>query len=87
MSESGTAEMMACLAANLEERLQRHFQVMPTVTLDQAAKALGVSGETMRKLCVEGKIPHIKLDHLYRIRPIDINNYLERHYVREGKRK
>ena len=78
MNDANT--VLAALAAELESRLERHFQIMPTVTLDQAAEALGVSNETMRKLCLAGKIPHIKLDHLYRIKPVDINNYLDAHY-------
>ena len=77
---------LADLAALLEERIMRNFQVIPTLTLSQAAEAVGVSDETMRKLCAEGKIPHIKLDRLYRIKPADLNSYLEQHY-QKGKKK
>lgn len=73
-------QLISEVAAVLEERLMRNFQVIPTLTLTQAAEAVGVSDETMRKLCQSGQIPHIKLDRLYRIKPADINNYLEQHY-------
>ena len=73
-------DLITAIAAQLAERLERNFQVMPTLTLTQAAEALGMSDETVRKLCQSGQLPHIKLDRLYRIRPADINAYLDRHY-------
>lgn len=76
-------QVSAAVAAELENRMLHHFQVMPTLTLDQAAAALGVSNETMRKLCSDGKIPHIKLDRVYRIKPADLNNYLESRYSKQ----
>ena len=80
MSDPDMAEFGVQLAANLAARLERNFQVIPTMTLDQAAEALGVSNETMRKLCLAGEIPYIKLDRLYRLKPADVNAYLERNY-------
>ena len=77
-------EITTAVAGALEERIMRNFQIIPTLTLDQAAEALGVSNETMRKLCADGKIPHIKLDRLYRIKPADLNEYLEKHYKKEA---
>ena len=74
-------QVSVAVAAELETRMLHHFQVMPTLTLDQAAAALGVSNETMRKLCADGKIPHIKLDRVYRIKPADLNNFLESRYT------
>ena len=75
-------DLAVTIAAELAARLEKNFQVMPTLTLNQAAEALGVSDETMRKLCNEGKIPFIRMDRLYRIKPADINAYLERNYRR-----
>ena len=60
-----TTELTAAVAAALEERIMRNFQVMPTLTLTEAAEAIGVSSETMRKLCASGAIPVIKMDRLY----------------------
>jgi len=77
-------DLAVTIAAELAARLEKNFQIMPTLTLAQAAEALGVSDETMRKLCNEGKIPFIRMDRLYRIKPADVNAYLERHY--HGKR-
>lgn len=79
MTTVGT-KILGEVAALLEERIMRNFQVMPTLTLTQAAEALGVSTETLRKLCKDRKIPHIKMDREYRIKPADVNNYLESMY-------
>lgn len=73
-------EIAAMIGAVIAERLERNFQVMPTLTLAQAAEALGISNERMRQLCNEGKIPFIRMDRLYRIKPADINAYLEQNY-------
>ena len=73
-------DFAAAVAEALAARLERHFQVEPTFTLDQAAKMLGCSNEFLRKLCEAREIPHIKLGKLYRIKAIDLNNYLERNY-------
>ncbi len=45
-----TIELATVIAAKLAERLESNFQVMPTLTLSQAAEALGVSEEKMRPL-------------------------------------
>lgn len=73
-------ELTTIIAAKLAERLERNFQIIPTMTLAQAAEALGVSHETMRRLCLEEKIPFIKIEKLYRIKPSDINDFLEKKY-------
>lgn len=83
MTTAEITEITAAVAGALEDRIMRNFRIIPTLTLDQAAEALGVSNETMRKLCAEGKIPHIKLDRLYRIKPADLNNYLDQHYQKK----
>ena len=80
MTPAEITELTTSVAASLEERIMRNFQVIPTLTLTQAAEALGVSTETMRKLCKDRKIPHIKMDREYRIKPADVNNYLESMY-------
>ena len=80
MTTPELTEIFSGVAAALEERIMRNFSVMPTLTLEQAAKEIGVSTETMRKLCKDKRIPHIKMDREYRIRPADINNFLESRY-------
>lgn len=77
---SETIDLAALIAEKLAARLERNFQVMPMLTLEQAAQALGISGEKARQLCNEGKIPYIRMDRLYRIKPADINAYLEANY-------
>ena len=82
MTPAEITELTASVAASLEERIMRNFQVIPTLTLAQAAEAVGISDEKMRQLCNAGEIPFIRMDRLYRIKPADLNNYLEKHYKR-----
>lgn len=81
--QSIDVDFAALIAAKLSEQLEKNFQIMPTLTLSQAAEALGVSDEKMRQLCNEGKIPYIRMDRLYRLKPADINDYLAANYVKE----
>lgn len=74
------------IAEAIAIRMERHFQIMPTLTLSEAAKALGVSDEKMRQLCNEGKIPYIRMDRLYRLKPADINAYLEQNYHQQVRK-
>ncbi|WP_176013632.1 helix-turn-helix domain-containing protein [Victivallis sp. Marseille-Q1083] len=78
-------ELAVAIGDRIAERIESRFSVMPTLTLDQAAEALGVSNEKMRQLCNDGKIPFIRVDKFYRIKPGDINHYLNQHYHREGR--
>ena len=80
-----TKDLVTEVAAQLAARLERNFQIIPTLTLSQAAQAVGVSDETMRKLCQTGEIPFIKVERLYRIKPADVNAYLERNYHAERR--
>ena len=80
MTTMEITDLTATVAAAVEERISRNFTVIPTLTLDQAAEALGISNEKMRILCNSGEIPFIRMDRLYRIKPADINAYLERNY-------
>ena len=75
-----TLDFTAAVAAALAARLERHFQVEPTLTLAQAAEALGLSVDNVRQLCQSGEIPHVRVGKFYRIKPIDINNWIERNY-------
>ena len=69
----------AQIAAAIAAEMQRHFAVEPTLTLAEAAKEIGISVTVMRQLCRERRIPAIRLDKSYRIRVIDLNNYLAAH--------
>ena len=80
MIDENTIDLAAVIAAKLSEQLEKNFQVIPTLTLTQAAEAVGVSDEKMRQLCNAGEIPFIRMDRLYRIKPADINAYLEKNY-------
>lgn len=80
-------DLITEVAARLADRLEKNFQIIPTLTLDQAAEAVGVSNEKMRQLCNEGKIPYIRMDRLYRIKPADVNRYLEENYHKPNKSK
>ena len=73
-------ELTTIIAQKIAEKLQENFTIMPTLTLDQVAEQLGVSHEKVRELCLTGQIPYIKMDKLYRIKPADVNAYLNRNY-------
>ena len=69
----------ARIAAAIAAEMQRHFVVEPTLTLAEAAKGIGISVSVMRQLCRERRIPAIRLEKSYRIKVIDLNNYLAAH--------
>lgn len=79
-------DLAAAIGDRIAARIESRFAVIPTLTLDQAAEALGVSNEKMRQLCNDGKIPFIRVDKFYRIKPGDINAFLEQNYhnTKEG---
>ena len=79
--------LAVAIGDRIAERIESRFTVMPTLTLDQAAETLGVSNEKMRQLCNDGKIPVIRVDKFYRIKPGDINRYLAQNYHKQGARK
>ena len=79
MSNLITTGMAAEIAAAVAAQMERHFVVEPTLNLTQAAEAIGISVTVMRQLCRERRIPAIRLDKSYRIRVIDLNNYLAAH--------
>ena len=81
MTASEVSEMSAAIGAVVAEKLLRQFQVIPMLTLDQTAEALGVRHEKVRQLVDSGELPYIRLNKLYRIRPADVNAYLEKHMV------
>lgn len=74
-----TTEIAAAVAAAVAAQMERHFTVEPTLNLTEAAEQLGISVTVMRQLCRERRIPAIRLDKSYRIRVIDLNNYLAAH--------
>lgn len=75
-----TVELASAIADELFQRIVGNYKVHPTLTLQDAAKELGVSSESVRKLCDHNEIPHIRVGKFYRIKPKDINEYLERNY-------
>ena len=79
MTTAAASTMAAYIAAAVAAQMERHFVVEPTLNLAEAAKSIGVSVTVMRQLCRERRIPAIRLDKSYRIRVIDINNYLAAH--------
>ena len=81
MTASEVTELSAAIGAVVAEKMLRQFQVIPMLTLDQTAEALGVSHEKVRQLVGSGELPYIRLNKLYRIRPADVNAYLEKHMV------
>ena len=82
MTTTETIDLATAIADQMFQRLENQFKVQPTLTLQDAASEMGISGETVRKLCDSGEIPHIRVGKFYRIKPADINAYLERNYHR-----
>lgn len=80
MLPSETIELTSLIADQIMQKLSANFKVQATLTLADAASEIGVGCETMRKLCDSGEIPHIRVGKFYRIKPSDINAFLERNY-------
>lgn len=47
------------------------------LSLPKAARALGVSTPTLKKLALEGKITYTKIGNRYRFLPQDIDTYIK----------
>ena len=77
MSNLITTGMAAEIAAAVAREMEKHFTVEPTLTLSEAAEAIGISVTVMRQLCRERKIRAVRLDKSYRIRVRDLNEYLD----------
>lgn len=59
-------------------------QPQPTlIDVPMAAARLGVSVRYMRRLVAERRIPYIKLGHLLRFDPAEVDAWLDRARVRE----
>ena len=80
MTNAELTTLTAEVAAQIAARLEQNFQIIPMLTLDQTAEALGLSHEKVRKLCDAKELPFIRINKLYRIKPADVNAYLERNY-------
>lgn len=76
----GVEAIAVAIGDRLAEKLEERVTVMPTLTLQEAADQLDISPETLRGWCAKGKIPHIRVEKFYRIRPIDINRFLMKNY-------
>ena len=77
MSNLITTGIAAEIAAAVAREMEKHFTVEPTLTLTEAAEAIGISVTVMRQLCRERKIRAVRLDKSYRIRVRDLNEYLD----------
>ena len=72
-----TTGIAAEIAAAVAREMEKHFTVEPTLTLTEAAEAIGISVTVMRQLCRERRIRAVRLDKSYRIRVRDLNEYLD----------
>lgn len=77
MTPAAVSTMAAYIAAAVAREMEKHFTVEPTLTLTEAAEAIGISVTVMRQLCRERKIRAVRLDKSYRIRVRDLNEYLD----------
>ena len=69
---------IAACADAVAARFERRLTVRATLTLADAAKALGISEDSMKRLLDAGEMPYTRIGKLYRVFPEDINFYLER---------
>lgn len=58
-------------------------QDVALLTLDEVAQRLKVSPSTARRLIRRGGLKTVRLGRLIRVRPADLNAYIERH-IEEG---
>lgn len=82
MTTTETINLASAIADQMFQRLENQFKVQPTLTLQDAADEMGISAESVRKLCDANELPYIRVGKFYRIKPADINAYLERNYHR-----
>ena len=75
-------DMMAAFADAVAARFERRLAVRATLTLADAAKALGISEDSMKRRLDAGEIPYTTIGKLYRVFPEDVNSYLERNTKR-----
>ena len=75
-------DMMAAFADAVAARFERRLAVRATLTLADAAKALGISDDSMKRLLDAGEMPYTRIGKLYRVFPEDVNSYLERNTKR-----
>ena len=87
MTDIELGDLVSAVTASVEKRMLRHLTVMPMLTQEDTARALGVSSERVRQLNDSGEIPFIKMGRLVRIMPSDVNAYLERNYQKNGSKK
>ena len=59
-------------------RFVRRPTVLLTLSLADAAKSLGISDDSMKRMLDAGEMPYTRIGKLYRVFPEDINFYLER---------
>ena len=59
-------------------RFVRRLTVLTTLSLADAAKSLGISDDSMKRMLDAGEIRRTRIGKLYRVFPEDINEYLER---------
>jgi len=69
---------IAACADAVAARFERRLAVRATLTLAAAAKSLGISDDSMKRLLDAGEIRHTRIGKLYRVFPEDINEYLEK---------
>ena len=69
-----TADTIDAVAA----RFLRRLTVLASLSLADAAKSLGISDDSMKRMLDAGEIRHTRIGKLYRVFPEDINEYLER---------
>lgn len=83
MPDAVITDLAIAIGDRIAARIESRLAVQPTLTLAEVAETLGISEQLLREKCLGGEIPYVKLGpRLYRIKPADVNAYIERHYER-----
>lgn len=49
----------------------------PLLSVSEAGSLLGVSSATVRRYLADGRFPHVRIGRLIRIRPEDLDKFIE----------
>ena len=85
--------MLECQESNETQRETLEDSAMPatisvpTISVKDAAKTLGVSYAAVARWCHAGAMSYTKIGNTYRFRAEDLTDFLDRNYCKAGDEK
>lgn len=72
--------------------MKGHHRILPgggseidkLLSLVEAAEALGIKAKTVRKWITQGKFPGVRVGRLWKVKEVDVEEYVEAHTRRVG---